>query len=415
MTDMSNESASEGAATSRQRLSPGVRFYLLASITLSFLAGSSVPTPIYPIYQSEWHFSPVMITFIFSVYALSVLAALLVAGRLSDYVGRRPVLLVATIMQMLAMFMMGAADGLADLISGRVLQGLSTGAAVSAVGAGLIDIDRHRGAIANAIAPISGSALGALMGSVMVQFLPFPTHTVFAVLGAIFIVQFAGLLLMRDTTLTRPGALRSLVPQFAVPAQVRTAMLVASAVFIAGWALAGFYASLGPALIKNVFGLPASLVGGLALAVFSGSGVAAIVGLRSRSARELSWVGSAGLLLGMALLLISLHVHSVMCFFYGVALAGAGFGAGFQGGIRLVVTKALPHELAGVLSVAFVCCYLGMGVPAILAGCAVANGFEIVMTAQVFGSLVMVLAVLAIIGLVLTRPASVKAARLTDN
>ena len=405
MSDISAQSAPAGVFRTQQRLSPRMRFYLLASITLSFLAGSSVPTPIYPIYQSEWHFSPVTITYIFSVYSLSVLVALLVVGRLSDYIRRRPVLLVATLAQMLAMYLMGTADGLGDLIGGRVLQGLSTGAAVSAVGAGLIDIDRQRGAVANAIAPVSGSALGALVGSVLVQFLPFPTHTVFAVLGAIFIAQFAGLLLIRDTVTARSGMLRSLIPQFAVPPQVRGAMLVASAVFVAGWALAGFYASLGPALIRTVFGLPASLMGGVALAVFSGSGVVAILVLRTRTARELSWAGSAGLLTGMALSLVSLHAQSVTVFFCGVALAGAGFGTGFQGGIRLVVARALAHQLAGVLSVAFVCCYLGMGAPAIAAGYAVASGIDIIATAQVFGSLVIMLALLAMFGLVMSRPA----------
>lgn len=403
MTDISVEPILARASDPKQRLSPQVRFYLLASITLSFLAGSSVPTPIYPIYQSQWHFSSVTITFIFSAYALAVLTALLVVGRVSDYIGRRPVLLVATVMQMLAMYLMGAADGLGDLISGRILQGLSTGAAVSAVGAGLIDIDRTRGAIANAVAPISGSALGALMGSVIVQFVPFPTHTVFVVLSIIFVVQLAGLIVMKDTTSLRAGALRSLIPQFGVPAQVRPAMLVASAVFFAGWALAGFYASLGPALIKSVFGLPASLVGGLALAAFSGSGVAAILAFKSRSTAIQTYAGSLGLLAGMILVIASLSLISIGVFFVGIALAGAGFGVGFQGGIRLVVSKAHAHELAGVLSVAFVCCYLGMGAPAVVAGYEVAGGADLILTARVFGAVVIALAVLAIVGLAATQ------------
>lgn len=405
MTDISVGPISGASSQLDSPLAYRLRFYLLASITLSFLAGSSVPTPIYPIYQNDWHFSSVTITFIFGVYALSVLTALLVCGRVSDYVGRRPVLLIATIMQIVAMYLMGAADGLADLISGRVLQGLSTGAAVSAVGAGLIDIDKPRGEIANAIAPVSGSALGALLGSVIVQFLPFPTHTVFAVLDGLFILQFVGLWVMKDTTLTRPGALSSLIPQFGVPSQVRPAMLVASAVFFAGWALAGFCASLGPGLIKSVFGLSASLTGGLALATFSGSGVAAILAFKSRPAITQTYVGSIGLLMGMTLMLASLQPHSITCFFAGVGLAGAGFGAGFQGGIRMVVAKALPHQLAGVLSVAFVCCYLGMGVPAIAAGYETASGVEIVATAQVFGGSVIGLVVLAIVGLAFRRRA----------
>src|ERR1700682_1881081 len=80
-------------------LSPTASFYLLASITVSFLAGSSAPTPLYPLYQAAWGFSPITITVVFGIYAIAVLGALLVAGRLSDHVGRRPVLIAATLTQ----------------------------------------------------------------------------------------------------------------------------------------------------------------------------------------------------------------------------------------------------------------------------------------------------------------------------
>src|SRR5258706_16375466 len=140
-------------------LSPTASLYLLASITVSYLASSSAPTPLYPIYQAEWGFSPVAVTFVFGVYAVAVLAALLVAGRLSDYVGRRPVLIVATAIQAVTMVLFAFADGLSDLIAARVIQGLATGAAIAAVGAGLLDMDKARGAVANSVAPAAGTAL----------------------------------------------------------------------------------------------------------------------------------------------------------------------------------------------------------------------------------------------------------------
>ena len=72
-------------------------FYLQVSIILFFLAGSSAPTPLYSVYQAAWGFSPITITAVFGVYALAVLAALLVFGSLSDHIGRRPVLLVTAL------------------------------------------------------------------------------------------------------------------------------------------------------------------------------------------------------------------------------------------------------------------------------------------------------------------------------
>src|SRR3989442_11151109 len=173
-------------------LSQTAPLYLLASITVSYLASSSAPTPLYPIYQAEWGFSAVTIALVFGVYALAVLAALLVTGRLSDYVGRRPVLIVATAIQAATMVLFAFADGLSTLIAARVIQGLSTGAAISAVGAGMMDVDKVRGAVANSVAPASGTALGGVLAGVMVHYLPKPTHLVYLVLAAIFVAQVIG-------------------------------------------------------------------------------------------------------------------------------------------------------------------------------------------------------------------------------
>src|ERR1700687_3844263 len=104
-------SASKRAPVRTFQLPPAASFYLLASITVSFLAGSSAPTPLYPLYQAEWGFSPVAVTFVFGIYAVAVLAALLIAGRLSDYVGRRPVLVVATAVQAATMLLFAFARG----------------------------------------------------------------------------------------------------------------------------------------------------------------------------------------------------------------------------------------------------------------------------------------------------------------
>ncbi|HXK16867.1 MAG TPA: MFS transporter, partial [Polyangiaceae bacterium] len=117
-------------------LSKRASFYLQASIFLSFLAGSSAPTPLYPVYQAAWGFSAITVTIIFGSYALAVLAALLVLGSLSDYVGRSPVLALATLLQAFTMVLFVTADGVASLLVARVLQGLATGAAAGAAGAG---------------------------------------------------------------------------------------------------------------------------------------------------------------------------------------------------------------------------------------------------------------------------------------
>jgi hypothetical protein len=71
------------------KLSPAAAFYLLASMTVSFLAGSSAPTPLYPLYQTEWGFSPVTATVVFGIYALALLCALLLGAASVDHGARR--------------------------------------------------------------------------------------------------------------------------------------------------------------------------------------------------------------------------------------------------------------------------------------------------------------------------------------
>src|SRR5687768_2906596 len=98
-TPILGQGAALGTSARKAILPRRATFYLQASITLSFLAASSAPTPLYPLYQAAWGLSAVTVTVAFGIYAIAVLAALLVAGRLSDHVGRRPVLLVAIVVQ----------------------------------------------------------------------------------------------------------------------------------------------------------------------------------------------------------------------------------------------------------------------------------------------------------------------------
>jgi MFS family permease len=372
--------------------------YLLASITVSYLASSSAPTPLYPIYQAEWGFSPIAIALVFGVYAVAVLAALLVTGRLSDYIGRRPVLIVATAIQAATMFLFAFADGLSALITARVIQGLSTGAAIAAVGAGMMDVDKVRGAVANSVAPASGTALGGVLAGLMVHYLPAPTHLVYLVLAAIFVAQVVGVVLMAESMPPRAGAMASLRPQFSLPPATRQPILVAAPVLIAVWALAGFYGSLAPSLVRSSFGLDSSLLGGIALFVLAGSGGTSVLLTQRLEPRTLMIYGATVLFVGVGLAVSSLSYHSATAFFLGTALAGSGFGTGFQGAIKTVVPLAAPHERGGVLSVIFVVSYLAMGLPAVIAGYFVARQGDLFLTAREFGAVVMVLAALALIG-----------------
>lgn len=383
-----------------RRLPSAVAFALLASIAVSLLAGSSAPTPLYAIYQAEWGFSPITVTIVFSVYALAVLAALLVFGRLSDHVGRRPVLLVALALQVVVMVVFATAGGVPELLLARVLQGLSTGAALGALGAGLLDLDRARGTVANAVAPLTGTATGALGAAVLVQYLPAPTHLVYVLLAGVFVMQWAGVALMAETASPRAGARASLRPQFALPAATRRPLLVAAPALVAAWSLAGFYGSLGPSLVRLVAGSDWLVLGGLALFTLAGSGALAVLLLGDADPQRMMGLGTLALLAGVGVTLLATLDSSAVVFFAGAVVAGAGFGAAFQGALRTVVPTAALHERAGVLSIVFVISYLAMGLPAIAGGVLVVDGGGVLVTAREYGAAAMALAALALLGLV---------------
>lgn len=403
---LSCESAPRASA---RRLAGTPAFLLLASVIVSFLAGSSAPTPLYSVYRAEWGFSPIMMTVIFGIYAIAVLVSLLFAGRLSDHLGRRPVAIAAIGGQILAMFLLGTANGLAQLLAARVVQGLAAGAAVAAVGAGMIDLDKNRGATANAVAPALGTATGGLLAGFTVQYLPAPTHLIYAVLAVVFLMQGVGVYLMRETIAPRTGALASLKPQFHLPQAVREPLLLALPVLVAAWGLASFYGALAPTLVRALTGSTSPMTGGLALFALAASAGAAVLILQQREARAVMIFGASALAVGAAALVWTLPRHSLSLFFLATVVAGAGFGTGFQGAMRTIVPLAAPHERAGVVSIVFIVSYLALGVPAVLAGARLAQHGDILATAQEFGTTVMILALMAVLATVMravTRPRS---------
>lgn len=387
----------------RSRLTGGPALYLLASLIVSMLAASAAPTPLYALYQRQWGFTPITTTIVFGVYAVAVLVALLTLGRLSDSVGRKPVLLAALAVQVVSMLVYATAGGVGELLAARIVQGLSTGAALGAIGAAMLDVDRSRGALANALSPGLGTGTGALVSALFVQFLPAPTHLVFFALIAVFVGQAAGVALLRETVAPVPVTAAVLVPEVRLPRSVRGAVLAAAPVLFASWALAGLYAALGPAIVATLTGSVSEVLGAASLSVLAATAVISVYLLRNVDARTVLVSGIAALVAGVAITLVALGTGSVAVFFAGTVVSGIGFGAGFQGGIRTVVPVAAPHERAGVLSLLFVISYLGMGVPAVAAGFGATDGLGLIGAARVYGAGLIVLAGFALAGLRRTR------------
>ncbi|MGY2050745.1 MFS transporter [Methylobacterium sp. JK268] len=343
-----------------------------AAVLGTFLAASAAPTPLYRFYQEAFALPPVVTTAVFAVYALALLAALLVAGSVSDHLGRRPVIFAALLVEMAAMALFATADGAGSLVAARVVQGLATGIAASSLGAALVDLDRARGPLVNALAPLVGMAAGALGTSALLQVGPHPLRLVYLLLGGLFAVQ--ALLLWRtpETGGGRSGPLRgillSLRPRVVVPARARRPLAAVTPINVATWMLGGFYLSLVPALVVAATGSRAPLTGGAVVAALMLAGAVAVALRRTRPAGSNLTAGTLAMVSGLLVVLAGVHGANVPVMIGGTLLGGAGFGTNFLGALGTIMPLATPTERAELLSAYYLQSYLAFSLPAILAG-----------------------------------------------
>lgn len=377
------------------QLSSRASLWLLASILVTFLAASSAPSPLYALYRHAWGFSALTLTVVFSVYAFALLSALLVCGSLSDYRGRRDVILLALGLEIGAMLLFLGADSVAALLGARALQGIATGLLTSALSAALIDIDRAHGALLNSVAPMIGMGAGALGTSVLVQFAPAPTKLVFELLLLVFLIQSVAVWFLPETVRRRPGAWRSLWPRIAIPREARATLWQVLPVNTAQWALGGFALSLGPSLARIVTGEQSPLIGGVAIAALVFTSAVAIVLVRRYAPGAVLLGGTLVLAVGMAVTLAGIARYSAVAYFIGTLIMGAGFGAGFNGSLRSLVGLARPEQRGDLMAGFFALSYLAFSLPAIAAGLAVGY-FGLHATALGFLAAIMVLALLAL-------------------
>ena len=390
-----------------RRLSRPAAFWSVAVLLVLMLAASGVPSPLYRVYQEEFGFSSGVLTTIFGIYSFALLISLLVVGGLSDHVGRRPVLIAAFVLEAASMALFLFADGVGWLLVARVVQGLATGALTSTLGASLLDLqhrDRPLGAFINSASPGLGLSIGAVVAGLLVQFVPSPTDWVFGVLTVVFLLAAAGTYLLPESSARLPGALASLRPRVHVPPAQRRAFVVALPLLVACWGLGGLYASLGPSLVADVFGIDNHLVGGLLILALNGTGIVGSLALRTSPPERALLLGALVFTVGVAGTVGALFATSAGLLFISAVVTGFGFGAAFLGAVSTITRGVAAGHRAGLLAAIFVVGYLAFSVPSIAAGIAVGT-FGLTRTTEVYGGVVVVLALLAAGGLLRARRA----------
>ena len=392
--------------TSRRTLSPAAAYALAAGLIGLALFASGVPSPLYVIYRELWGFSPLVLTLVYASYAVGVLATLILAGRLSDDVGRRPVLLVALSSLMIATTLFIVADSVAWLFVARALQGLATGAVLSAASAALFDFHPQKDAIAvsraNGVASSAGIGLGVLVSAALVELLPAPRVLPFVALLILFAIAITGVWLMPEPVTAR--ARPRLTPERPhVPATIRGPFMLAALGAISSWSIAGLFLSVGPELSAQLFHSTNHVVAGVGVFVLAGSAAVAQVVF----GRTAPWAGAAGgslaLSAGMVLLVVATAADSSLVYLAGALVGGAGFGVAFLGALRALSAVIPVEHRAAVMSAFYIAAYAALSLPAIAAGLLVGS-LGLRPTFELFGIAVAALALVVAFLATRTRP-----------
>ncbi len=392
------------------RRSSRAAYLTAASVVGLALFASGTPSPLYGVYSSLWGFSAATLTVVYATYALGAVATLLVAGRVSDDVGRRPVLLFALGGIGISTVLYIVARSVIWLIAARGLQGVATGLALTTASAALLDLHPRRDPVStgltNGIASAGGIGLGILVSSFLVQCLPAPRVLPYAFQGALLLaVTLATLRLPESVSRRSPVVRLQLTPQRpTVPAPTRRAFMLAGLAVASSWTINGLFLSLGPDLAASLLHSGSVLASGAVVASLSGAAAVAML-LFGRADPWLSASrGSLVLAAGMGLMIAAAASGSGALFIVATLVAGPGFGATFLGGLRSLSAAIPTAHRAGVMSAFYLTAYGALSLPAIGAGLLV-SPLGLRPTFEYFGGAVALLALVVAAQAHLARPA----------
>jgi len=379
-----------------------------AYVFLITMTGTTLPTPLYAIYQAEWGITPLASTVVFATYAVGVILALVLLGRSSDVAGRRPLLALGLVFSALSAGVFLLADGLGWLLVGRLLSGLSAGVFTGTATTALVELaGRTRGGPSRRTASLIATAVnmlglgaGPLLAGVLAEWAPAPLRTPYVVHLLLLVPAAVGLWRLPETV--RPtGAFRITPLRPTVPAVVRPAFVAASLAGFAGFATLGLFTAVEPRFLAQVLGVESHAAAGVVVcAIFVASTLAQVASARVTSRTALP-VGCAALVLGMALVVTSLLTSDLAVLVVGSVVAGAGQGTSFRAGVEAVTSRAPAESGAAVVSTLFVVLYVAISLPVVGVGLLAAAG-GIVQAAVVFAVVVAVLALLAVVRLLRT-------------
>lgn len=390
------------ARQERPDVRSGAGFALVAYAFAVTMLGTTLPTPLYPIYQAEYGFSALTITVIFAVYAAGVIAGLVLVGPMSDQIGRRRVLLPGLLISALAAVVFLLPGGLPTLLIARILSGISAGVFTGTATATLLDLaprdKRQRAGLVAAAVNMGGLGLGPAVAGVLSQYAPHPLALCYVVDLVLVLVAVLALRAVPETV-ELPERPRLRPQKLGVPPETRPTFVRAVIAGFAGFAVLGLFTAISPSFLGKILGVhDHAAVGFVVFSLFAASTVGQVLASLTHRRRALL-AGCLVLAVGAACIAASLLVVSLPLLVLGAVVSGLGQGASFRSALTEVGNASPTAQRAEVSSSFFVAIYVAISLPVVGVG-ALEQGVGLVTAGLAFAVLIGLLALVAFAALV---------------
>lgn len=353
------------------RIGRGMSFAIIAATFALLTTGGTIPIPLYTLWGAELGFGAATTTWIFAIYVLGTLLALIFFGGLSDQVGRRPLALAALVVTVVSTLFFLLAANVPMLLAGRFFSGVGVGLITSAATAALAEVypGRNRAvpAMVSTAANMGGLGLGPLVAGLFAEYLPAPTTLIFAVFIALVAAVTLLTLYVPETNPRRVTTI-TWAPRVGVPRAARSVYLRSAVAVFPTFTLLGLFSSLTPRFLRETLAVDNLLVAGLATFVLFEVGVTAQIVFRGRAPRWAILRGLPLLILSLVLVLTGFLLGDLVLFGLGTVVGGFGAGLTFLGGLGQL-TRAVPHEShAKSVAAYFIAAQSGLAVPVLAIG-----------------------------------------------
>lgn len=351
---------------------------------------SAVPIPLYGVYQTQDAISYFELSLSSVIYFIGAVTALVLFGRLSNFLGRKPVAVLSLFLAALSTLFFLNLHSATPLLLGRLSQGLACGLASTALTSWLVDHSHSvRSWIAPAIiscGPMTGLTIGGVGSGILFEYAPYPRQIGFLIALLLNLICLVFIIRSKETMPAQVGALASIKPNFQIPMSARKAFPVAACTFVCTWALGGFFQAFGPSMAREQLHSQSAVAAAFVFAsIMAPSSIGASIAGRMTSEKA-QRCGMLFFTLFVGGLLMSLKLGILSAFLIASVFAGIAQGLVLTGSIGTMVTGLKAEERANVFSVIYASSYVGAAVPTLIAG-RLSNHLDLLQIAFGFGML----------------------------